>query len=86
VDAKLRRIVKTIRALHVGHFFGDANGRLNIFLLLNKLLIEEGFSPAILPNNPDVFGGLKTLDGLVQDVLKGMELFKQEVEMSGKVI
>ena len=86
VDAKLRRIVKTIRALHVGHFFGDANGRLNIFLLLNKLLIEEGFSPAILPNNPDVFGGLKTLDGLVQDVLKGMKLFQQEVERSKKNI
>ena len=84
VDDKLRRIVRTIRSLHVGHFFGDANGRLNMFLLLKKLLQEEGFSPTILPRGPEVFGGLKTLDGLVADVLMGMAKFRAAVDAQGR--
>ncbi|MDM5180521.1 DUF4157 domain-containing protein [Massilia sp. DJPM01] len=77
-DAKLKRIVTTIRSLHIGHFFGDANGRLHMFVMLNRFLVEEGFSPAILPHGPDVFGGLATVDALVADVLEGMQLFHKE--------
>ncbi|MCE3604317.1 DUF4157 domain-containing protein [Massilia sp. P8910] len=79
-DAKLKRIVTAIRSLHIGHFFGDANGRLHMFVMLNKFLVEEGFSPAILPRGPDVFGGLATVDALVADVLEGMRLFHEETQ------
>jgi len=81
--AMIRSIAKTIRALHVGHFFVDGNGRHNIFLLMNKLLVDGGFEPSILPNGPDVFGGLKTVDGLVKDMEEGMGAFRELVKSTG---
>jgi hypothetical protein len=81
---KLTDIAQTVRALHVMHPKGDGNGRTHIFGLMNKWLIEEGFPPAILPNGPGVFGGLKTLDGLVEDMLEGMHAFVNAVEESRK--
>jgi Fic/DOC family len=76
---KKRAIVKLIRALHVLHFFQDGNGRLNIMLLLNKLLIEQGFHPVIL-DNPAVFGGGMTLEQLIAEIDKGLAAFEQEVD------
>jgi hypothetical protein len=81
---RLTEIARTVRALHVMHPKGDGNGRTHIFGLMNKWLIEEGFPPAILPNGPGVFGGLKTLDGLVEDMLEGMHAFVKVVEESKK--
>ncbi|RKH65187.1 hypothetical protein D7V93_06380 [Corallococcus llansteffanensis] len=72
----LRLIARTVRALHVGHFFSDGNGRLNIFVVLNKLLTDNGFSPVVLPYGPSVFGGLKPVDKLVEDIRQGMVLFQ----------
>jgi hypothetical protein len=80
-DAKLRAICKAVRALHVGHFFADANGRLNTMLILNQLLMEQGFSPTIVSDN-SWFGGSKTLDTLVDMVEDGMEEFKEEVRVA----
>jgi hypothetical protein len=80
-DAKLRAICKAVRALHVGHFFADANGRLNTMLILNQLLMEQGFSPAIVSDN-SWFGGSKTLDTLVDMVKNGMVNFKEEVRVA----
>jgi hypothetical protein len=77
-DAKLKAICKAVRALHVGHFFADANGRLNTMLLLNQLLMEQAFSPSIVSDN-SLFGGSKTLDQLVVMVKAGMDEFKTEV-------
>lgn len=82
-DEKLASIAKTIRALHVGHFFGDGNGRHNIFLMMNKLLVDGGFKPSILPHGPAVFGGLKTIRGLTKDMKDGMEAFDQLKEGRG---
>jgi hypothetical protein len=47
---------------------------------MNYLLKKEGFCPAILPNGPEVFGGTKTLDGLVEDMLLGMHEFIKVVK------
>ncbi|WP_437791375.1 hypothetical protein [Sorangium sp. So ce693] len=79
-DAALAAIARTVRALHVGHFFRDANGRLNIYVVLNKLLTDEGYSPVILPYGPEVFGGMKTIDELVKDIKDGMNDFWDEVD------
>jgi hypothetical protein len=69
---KIRIIAKAIRRLHICHFFGDANGRTNMFLVLNRLLIGSGFVPTILPEGPEVFGGLKTINDLEIDIIDGM--------------
>ena len=81
---RLREIARTVRALHIMHPKYDGNGRTHIFGLMNKWLIEEGFCPAILPNGARVFGGIKTLDGLVEDMLVGMHSFIKEVEEDQK--
>lgn len=83
---RLREIARTVRALHVMHPKADGNGRTHIFGLMNKWLIEEGFTPAILPNGPEIFGGSKTLDGLVEDMLNGMHLFGKAVGQNRKKI
>jgi hypothetical protein len=79
--AKLRAIVTTIRKLHVGHFFVDGNGRLNVVLMLNKLLLQEGFSPVIL-DDTWVFGGGFTVEALIVEVQKGMAAFSAAVGSS----
>ena len=54
--ANLGCIARLVRALHVGHYFHDANGRLNTMVLLNRLLVDCGFPP-VLMNRTDIFGG-----------------------------
>jgi len=81
-DAKLAAIVRLIRSLHVIHAFRDANGRLHIMLMLNKLLAEEGFSPTYLKSNPEIFGGSYSIDELVTEVKRGMQSFKRLVHKS----
>ncbi|MFZ2314960.1 MAG: hypothetical protein WAW86_04780 [Gammaproteobacteria bacterium] len=55
---KLILIGKTIERLERIHPFKDANGRVFVNLLLNYLLLEEGFPPATLfePNVFDAYG------------------------------
>lgn len=55
---KLCLIGKTIERLERIHPFSDGNGRVFVNLLLNYLLLEEGFPPATLyePNLFDAFG------------------------------
>lgn len=74
---RLRAIVRCIRALHVIHAFRDANGRLHVTLMLQKMLHEQGFSPIILQDPPGVFGGSYTIDELVGVVLRGMRAFHE---------
>lgn len=73
-EQKLQSIVKAIRALHVGHFFEDANGRLNTMTLLNRFLVEEGLQPVIMDSTA-VFGGGFSIDQLVGQVVRGMRTF-----------
>jgi hypothetical protein len=72
---KLDAIAKLCRAVEVAHIFTDGNQRTIVFGLLNKLLIENGFSPVIL-ENPFVFDGYHSADELVQDIEKGMRNFQ----------
>lgn len=79
--AKLRAIVKAIRAIHVTHVFRDANGRLNVNILLNKFLLEQGFNPTILPREGlGVFGGGFSLDQLADMVSAGSTEFRRRAE------
>jgi len=63
-----------IRGLHVSHFFEDANGRLNTMLLLNRLLVEEGFPPVIM-DDTSIFGGGFTASQLIGQVRRGVSNF-----------
>lgn len=76
---KLTAIVRLVRALHVYHFFRDANGRLNTMVVLNKLLMENGFPPSIV-SDPAIFGGGLTLTELLDDVEAGMKMVLHEIQ------
>jgi len=74
---QLRAIARLVRALHVGHYFHDANGRLNTMLLLNRLLVDCGFSPVVMERT-DIFGGGWSADELVLAIEAGLMRFAIE--------
>jgi hypothetical protein len=74
-NEKLRAIVKLCRAIEIYHVFFDGNQRTIAFALMNKLLIENGFSPYI-PEEPDMFDGYYGIDELVDRVINGMDTFE----------
>ena len=71
-DNKLSIIVSLIRKLEVAHFYRDGNQRTLVFVILNKLLLENDFPLCIL-DNPYVFDGYKTINDLVKQVKKGFQ-------------
>lgn len=73
-NEKLAAIVSVCRTLEISHFFNDANQRTIAFVILNKLLIENDFSPVIL-EDPTVFDGYHSRKELVADVKTGMRNF-----------
>ncbi|WP_406178170.1 hypothetical protein [Streptomyces sp. NBC_00996] len=56
-DERLAAIARTITKLHILHPFTDANGRLNIYLVLPKLLLDNGFKPVIPTGSYNLFNG-----------------------------
>lgn len=79
--AKLGQIARLVRALHVGHYFHDANGRLNTMVLLNRLLVDCGFSP-VLMNRTDIFGGAYSEKELVAAIEVGFAAFAAQVRLA----
>ena len=76
---KLEAIGDLCRRLEIYHVFPDGNQRTIAFALLTKLLIENGFSPAIL-EYPTLFDGMFTLREIVQQIEQGMIRFKKVSE------
>lgn len=75
---KLEAIATAVISLQVMHSFPDGNGRLNGFILTNKLLTEQGFSPLIFPGGPRVIAGSHTPNELADIMKRGMEAFSAE--------
>jgi hypothetical protein len=50
-------IARLIRTLHIMHLFEDGNGRLNVYLLLARLLLEQGLRPVIHRDLGTMFNG-----------------------------
>lgn len=75
---KLAAIARLVRALHVGHYFHDANGRLNTMVLLDRLLVDAGFAPVIMQRT-DIFGGAYTADELVAAIEVGLQAFQAAI-------
>ncbi|WP_093606444.1 hypothetical protein [Lentzea waywayandensis] len=77
---RLRAIGRLVRALHVLHVFGDGNGRLNIYLLLPRLLLTNGFPPVAVPSASMLFSGGFTVDQIAAALRWGMD---QELDVEG---
>lgn len=75
-DTKLNAIVSCIHELELTHPFYDGNCRTFGILLLNKLLLQEGFSPTVVAN-ADAFDAYGTAE-LCEMVRKGMKFFEKE--------
>ncbi|UII27017.1 hypothetical protein LVD15_00850 [Fulvivirga maritima] len=73
-DAVLRLIANTYQRLEVLHAFQDGTSRSN-HLVLNKLLVENSFNPAIIdtPNAPQL-----TIEQLVEKISRGMNLTRKK--------
>jgi hypothetical protein len=56
-DTRLEVIAKTITKLQITHPFQDGNRRLNVHVILPKLLLENNFKPAISPDVRHIFQG-----------------------------
>ena len=68
---KLFVIVETTLRLDLLHAFGDGNGRVFTNITLNRMLLENGFLPAVF-FDPNIFGSLHPVEDLVQVVIEGM--------------
>lgn len=75
---RVAHIAKLIRALHVGHYYTDANGRLNTMLLLDRVLQSEGMPPVVMADT-SVFGGSRTIEQLSQLIVEGLLRFQSIV-------
>lgn len=75
-DEKLAAIVTLCSTLRESQFFQDGNRRLFVFALLDKLLVENGFSPAILAK-PELFKSSVGVTTLVIAVKDGIERFNR---------
>ncbi|MFZ2315229.1 MAG: Fic family protein [Gammaproteobacteria bacterium] len=82
-EEKLVLIGKTIESLERIHPFYDANGRVFVNLLLNYLLVEEGFPLATLfePNVFDAFG--YHADVLARGILNTQAIYNGEEKLFG---
>lgn len=79
IRGKLMAMGELIRALEVAHLFMDGNQRTLAFLLLDQLLIENDFVPAIL-DQPEMFDGYATVAEMADSIFKGMVNFLNETE------
>ena len=70
---RLRAMGRVVRALQIIHPFGDANRRLNVHLLLPKLLLEQGFQPVVRPDMAMLFQGGYSADEIADALLEGQQ-------------
>ncbi|KQV53028.1 hypothetical protein ASC95_09665 [Pelomonas sp. Root1217] len=73
--AKLTAIIRVCQDLDQMHLFTDGNIRTITFLVLNKLLIEQGFSPAIM-DEPNAFDCMSVAE-LTALVLAGQQTYQK---------
>ncbi|MET8678639.1 hypothetical protein ABZW18_13930 [Streptomyces sp. NPDC004647] len=71
--SRLAAIGKAVRALQVIHPFHDTNRRLNVHLLLHKLLIEQGFRPVVTPKLASLFQGGYSVEQMAETLLRNTE-------------
>ncbi|MEV0408531.1 hypothetical protein [Actinoallomurus sp. NPDC050550] len=70
---RLRAIGRVVRALQIIHPFGDANRRLNVHVLLPKLLLEQGFQPVVGSDMARLFQGGYSTEQIADALLAGQQ-------------
>ena len=85
-DDKLKIIGQTVEALERTHPFVDTNGRVFVNLLLNYLLIKEGFPPVTLiePNVFDAFAN--HVDVLKNGIANTLDIYNGNKNLFGFTI
>ncbi|MEU6083022.1 hypothetical protein [Streptomyces sp. NPDC047108] len=78
--SRLAAIGKVVRALQVIHPFHDTNRRLNVHLLLHKLLIEQGFRPVVTPELASLFQGGYSVEQMAETLLRNTEPFRPPIQ------
>ncbi|MET9634625.1 hypothetical protein ABZX92_45000, partial [Lentzea sp. NPDC006480] len=73
-DRLLHAIGQLVRRLHVLHPFLDGNGRVNIFVLMQRLLLEYGFRPVVHSDLNSLFAGGFSLDEIVEALRSAQEV------------
>ena len=84
-DEKLEHIVRLCRALEILHAFSDGNQRTIAFALLNKLLLENGFPPAIL-EDPFMFDGLYSVSEMVKRIREGIDFTRVRFDSEDQLL
>ena len=74
--AVLAAIAAFLRDFDMSHYFEDGNGRLTQFILLTKLLLENGFPLCILKRPRAFFAGGNDTPAMVRGLLEGMRTFQ----------
>jgi hypothetical protein len=67
-------IAETVQRLYRSHLFKDGNTRTIVFTAMNRMLLDAGLSPAILPE-PKGAGGF-SLQQFSDEILKGQFVFR----------
>lgn len=78
---KLKAIAWAVRTIHIIHPYADTNRRLNVHVLLPRLLMAAGFNPVIFKDMDELFQGGRSLEQ-VADVLESgqaMELLSNSI-------
>ncbi|WP_346137101.1 hypothetical protein [Lentzea roselyniae] len=70
---RLRAIARAVRALQVLHPLGDGNGTLNVYLLLPRLLLANGFRPVFARSTSRLFSGGFTVDQIATALRWGLD-------------
>jgi hypothetical protein len=73
-DGKLEVIGRTAQALQRSHVFSDGNTRTALFNALNRMLLENGLAPAVLPE-PRAAAGF-TLEQFVAAIRESQQRFQ----------
>lgn len=79
-EEKLYAIVECVWYLEHSHVFTDANLRTSVFLIMNKLLLQNGFSP-VLADDPNIIDG-RSKEEVVQCIKQWQVAYKAMVEKS----
>ncbi|MFD8781858.1 toxin glutamine deamidase domain-containing protein [Kitasatospora sp. NPDC059599] len=77
--SKLLAIAEVTRALQIIQPFSDANSRVNVSVLMQKFLLEQGFRPSVLTNSFELFLGGYSTHEIADHLVEGMQRFDQYV-------
>lgn len=76
--AKRQLIAETIQALYRAHLFQDGNSRTVVFTAMNRMLLEAGLPPAILPTPKGAAGF--SLQEFSNEILRGQIAFQLQTK------